>query len=488
MKILVRSFFLLSLILVGINVCGQNPVRWNNMINATYGIVKNYNVTGYNSGAISLDTLAAGVDGWIEIKVPRNGGGTANTYRAIGLSFEKTSNDMATIDYCININIGVEVRENGVKKGPNLPNNNFNSEFIYRIERIGTTIYYKTRQEPESVFTTRYTSQVPSTTSLIVDISMSGTNSASNVTSSFAQPISSSIFNWISVPPNVYMDEGNVAIGTSTISPSTKLEVVGPATGSGLTIKAGGGGDVLLNSGGSLFFDGNYSYGSGNYIRPLATNTQGFFTGGVERMRISASGKIGVGETNPQALLEIKGPYTGASQVIINSTSSNSELRFSSNGNAKGFVWYSQSNDRMAFGRGSTSNSLFISPTGEFGIGTTLNSNPNNYKLAVDGMIGAKEVKVETNSAAWPDYVFESDYKLEDLKQIESFIVENKHLPGIPSAKEVSENGFSLGDMNVMLLKKIEELTLYVIDLKKKNAAIAAEVAKIKSSRENENK
>src|SRR5687768_14194861 len=64
----------------------------------------------------------------------------------------------------------------------------------------------------------------------------------------------------------------NVGVGTST--PNSKLEVVGPATGSGATIRAGGGGDVVMNPGGTLFFDGNYSYTAGNYIRPFATNTQ----------------------------------------------------------------------------------------------------------------------------------------------------------------------------------------------------------------------
>lgn len=86
---------------------------------------------------------------------------------------------------------------------------------------------------------------------------------------------------------------GNVVVaGTST---NARFEAVGPATGSGVAIQAGGGGDVLLNSGGSLFFDGNYSYAGGNYIRPLAANTQGFFTAGTERMRIAPNGNISMG-------------------------------------------------------------------------------------------------------------------------------------------------------------------------------------------------
>jgi len=64
-----------------------------------------------------------------------------------------------------------------------------------------------------------------------------------------------------------------------------------------------------------------------------------------------------------------------------------------------------------------------------------------------------------------PDYVFESDYQLLSLKETKAYITENKHLPEIPSATEIGENGIDLGDMNMRLLKKIEELTLYQIEL-----------------------
>jgi len=96
--------------------------------------------------------------------------------------------------------------------------------------------------------------------------------------------------------------------------------------------------------------------------------------------------------------------------------------------------------------------------SGNVGIGIL---NPNE-KLAVNGTIRAREVKVE--AANWPDYVFEEGYKVETLEALESYIKANKHLPEIPSAKEVQANGVELGEMNKLLLKKIEELTLYLID------------------------
>ena len=104
---------------------------------------------------------------------------------------------------------------------------------------------------------------------------------------------------------------------------------------------------------------------------------------------------------------------------------------------------------------------------GNVGIGTPLSFNPNNYKLAVNGTIGAKAIKVEVSSSTWADYVFEPTYQLPTLTQVDSYIKENKHLPGVPSAKEVEKEGIDLGKMDAILLKKIEELTLYVIDMNK---------------------
>ncbi len=105
---------------------------------------------------------------------------------------------------------------------------------------------------------------------------------------------------------------------------------------------------------------------------------------------------------------------------------------------------------------------LFIKPDGNVGIGTTTPTN----KLEVNGKIRSKEVIVE--ATGWPDYVFADDYDLPTLAEIETYINTNKHLPGVPSAKQVEENGVSLGEMNALLLKKIEELTLYIIEQEKR--------------------
>ncbi|MGQ7855244.1 hypothetical protein ACUN24_13500 [Pedobacter sp. WC2501] len=104
-----------------------------------------------------------------------------------------------------------------------------------------------------------------------------------------------------------------------------------------------------------------------------------------------------------------------------------------------------------------------LTAMGNVGIGT---ASPKE-KLSVNGKIRAIEVKVEATN--WPDYVFEKGYKVGKLESLEDYIKVNKHLPETPSAKEVAANGIELGEMNKLLLKKIEELTLYVIELKKES-------------------
>lgn len=94
------------------------------------------------------------------------------------------------------------------------------------------------------------------------------------------------------------------------------------------------------------------------------------------------------------------------------------------------------------------------------------------YQLSVDGKIIAEEVKVQL-STSWPDYVFADDYRLLPIEELEKSIRQNKHLPNIPSAADVTaEKGIELGEMNRKLLEKVEELTLYIIQLKKENNSL----------------
>ncbi|MBB3971047.1 hypothetical protein [Mucilaginibacter phyllosphaerae] len=95
--------------------------------------------------------------------------------------------------------------------------------------------------------------------------------------------------------------------------------------------------------------------------------------------------------------------------------------------------------------------------TGNVGIGT---SNPTE-RLAVNGTIHTKEVKVDLTG--WPDYVFNKDYKLPALSVVKQYIDLNHHLPEMPPERQVVDNGIKLGEMNRLLTKKVEELTLYLL-------------------------
>lgn len=110
-----------------------------------------------------------------------------------------------------------------------------------------------------------------------------------------------------------------------------------------------------------------------------------------------------------------------------------------------------------------TSGSTFVS--GNIGVGT----DSPDAKLTVKGDIHTQEVKVDLNGAVAPDFVFEETYALRTLEETENYIQLNKHLPEIPSASEMEENGFELKEMNLKLLQKVEELTLYLIIQNKQN-------------------
>ena len=201
-----------------------------------------------------------------------------------------------------------------------------------------------------------------------------------------------------------------------------------------------------------------------------------------------ASGNVGIGTTNPVSSLHVNGKTTIQNNLkVFGSDDGWSEgiliiksigwggLRIARkdpvDGNYVGnwALGYSGSTgDDLSISNhninGQNNYILHISSsTNNVGIGTP---SPTE-KLSVNGKIRAHEIKVET--ANWPDYVFAKEYKLPSLKDTEQHIKENGHLQGIPSAEEVKANGIDLGAMNAKLLQKIEELTLYLIEMKKEN-------------------
>jgi hypothetical protein len=118
-------------------------------------------------------------------------------------------------------------------------------------------------------------------------------------------------------------------------------------------------------------------------------------------------------------------------------------------------------------GIGGMGERMRIDATGNVGIGTTLTS---AYKLAVNGSVHAKQVNVDLTG--WGDYVFNKDHSLRSLAEVKAYIDKNHHLPEMPSAATVEKEGINLGEMNKLLVKKVEELTLYLLDQQKTMAEL----------------
>jgi len=118
-----------------------------------------------------------------------------------------------------------------------------------------------------------------------------------------------------------------------------------------------------------------------------------------------------------------------------------------------------------------------IDSKGNMGIGTIA----PDERLTVKGKIHAQEIRVDLDGPLVPDYVFAEDYKLKTLKEVEDYIKQNNHLPEIPSAREVEKNGLMLAEMNMNLLKKIEEMTLYIIEQNKQIIDLNKRLEKVES-------
>lgn len=123
-------------------------------------------------------------------------------------------------------------------------------------------------------------------------------------------------------------------------------------------------------------------------------------------------------------------------------------------------------------------NRMYINDNGDIVMGSTTVVPKAGYKLSVDGKVVCEELLVQLSP--WPDYVFKPDYKLASLLEVEQYIQKNNHLPGIPTAAEVESEGLNVGQMQQLMMEKIEELTLYMIDLKKENDILKAEVEALK--------
>ncbi|GMU20667.1 MAG: hypothetical protein AMXMBFR13_07640 [Phycisphaerae bacterium] len=191
------------------------------------------------------------------------------------------------------------------------------------------------------------------------------------------------------------------------------------------------------------------------------------------------SSRVGIGTPNPNHELVIQGD--DPAMQIRDDTTNNSpnaarlELLERADGNFDGgaFLAWNGEINKLLIGTkdgGTNTNVLVIDrATSSVGIGTQV---PGDYRLAVNGSVRAKEIVVETG---WSDFVFEPDYELPSLEEVENYIKKHGHLPDVPSAVQVEEHGVKVGEMHSRLLQKIEEMTLHMIDMNKRMNALERE-------------
>ena len=186
-------------------------------------------------------------------------------------------------------------------------------------------------------------------------------------------------------------------------------------------------------------------------------------------------GNVGIGTSTPTNKLQIN---TDVSNYGLVHTDGTIAIGTYVGGNTAVGGWLgTKSNHSLYLFANDGGPAMTVATNGNIGIGTTTPP----YKLSVNGNIICEELKVQLK-ANWPDYVFGDNYKLLPLLELEKNIKANKHLPNIPSAADVTRaNGIDIGEMNRKLVEKVEELTLYLIELKKENEAIKQRILKIEN-------
>ncbi len=269
---------------------------------------------------------------------------------------------------------------------------------------------------------------------------------------------------------------GNVGIGTTT--PSEKVDIIG-------TLKSTKG--IFYNDlvDGTIFLNDNDRFLRSATIMagPLLNSQTGartfqFFDFPESNLESSSSIFFSLGNRNYKRRFTFTATTNSSSVLLVHDKNQDIVFRLNDDGMDNIFLDMPKLNSRVVIAgwgdylpehklvvRGSSMIEGNILTDSNVGIGTSnFTDGTDIYRLSVNGAVRANRVRVYTD---WADYVFEKDYNLPTLEEVENHIKEKGHLIDIPSASEVEEKGIELGEMNKLLLQKIEELTLYIIQINK---------------------
>ena len=317
------------------------------------------------------------------------------------------------------------------------------------------------------------------------------------------------------------LGNGNVGIGTT--NPVAKLDIVG----GDWDLDSGNPGDLRIgNSAANAFRIGVATGGGGAGTARMYSQGGSLMLGtnNVPRLTITTAGNIGVGTTNPGNKVRIVGDASSTQNVLsvsnayVGSVDVRAVEGFSTTTNGYGYGGYFEGGYRgvrangqggsyaglviglgaSSYGTTGTRTGLFARATGgstnwagyfaegnvyitnELRIGSGASGGATGYKVAVDGKIMAEGVRVQL-SQDWPDYVFDDTYQLMSLEDLETSIDLNKHLPDVPSASQIKTEGIDLGKMQTIMMQKIEELTLHMIEMHKRIEALEDENNSLRS-------
>ncbi len=319
--------------------------------------------------------------------------------------------------------------------------------------------------------------------------------------------------NWSGTTPgNIFYNQGNIGIGTT--SPEANADITTKSSSMLLPNKTGSTNTAILrvgyfnhNWGGVQLDMGVYNYSTNpvnGYPAWIQARNPIDFTENRNLLLNPNGGNIGIGTITPKAIVDISTNNTIMKLPNKTGSENTALLRIGSSD----YNWGGVQLDMGVYNYATTPTNAYPawiqarSPI-NFSINRNLLLNPNGGKvgigtddptelLTVAGTLYSREVKVEATAGA--DFVFEETYPIQSLDEVEAFVKQNKHLPEIAPAAEMEANGIKLGEMNIKLLQKVEELTLYLIEqnktqkelieevriLKERNSELEREINKIK--------